>query len=114
MPRPDGGQIEQQIIAAQLDLGTRSSWCCWKRLCKYSLVVLCRGEHEYRVIQKLPEGKLLVFQVKIVPVGDEDILKAPDFFQVTGIAQPGIRIMVKMRSTCPFSSRSTQPMRSGS
>ena len=51
------------------------------------------GQHENGIVQKLPEGKPLVFQIKIMAVGDKDILETADFFQVPGISQPGIGVV---------------------
>ena len=103
----DGGQIQQEIVAAQLDFRHQIQLMLLKKIVQVLAGGTLAGQHENGIVQKLPEGKPLVFQIKIMAVGDKDILETADFFQVPGISQPGIGVI---RSTWPFSSRSTQPM----
>ena len=39
----DAGKIDQEVVTASSISGTRSGWCCWKRWCRNSLVVLFRS-----------------------------------------------------------------------
>lgn len=53
------------------------------------------GEHQNGIVQQLPEGELLMLQVKIAAVCKKDVLEFQDLFYMAGVLQTGIGIVGK-------------------